>query len=182
MTALDLVASMVLDDGTRWGDAATPEQWADLRALLDGSGPRRHFWLRSRGRSKTFDISAAAIGLMLTEFGAGDEAYCAAAGRDQAALMRKVRGIAERTPELGSALDCQQYRVSAPRTGAVLDVISADLATPWGRTPRWLSVDEICNHERGDLARGFVDALLTSLPKRPDSRCVLASTPSSPSH
>jgi len=183
MTALDLAAACVLDDGARWGDAATPEQWADMRALLDDSGPRRHFWLRSRGRSKTFDISAAAIALMLTEFGGGDEAYCAAAGRDQAALiMRKVRGIAERTPELGCALDCQQYRVSASRSGAVLDVIAADLATSWGRTPRWLSVDEIANHGRTELAEGFVNSLLTSLPKRPDSRCVVASTPSSPSH
>ena len=32
--ALALVASMVLDNGSRWGDAATPEQWDDMQALL----------------------------------------------------------------------------------------------------------------------------------------------------
>jgi hypothetical protein len=49
---IDIVASMILDDGSRWGESATPDQWQDMEALLSASGPRRHFWLRARGRSK----------------------------------------------------------------------------------------------------------------------------------
>jgi Phage Terminase len=185
MTApLDLVASMVLDSGARWGEQATPEQWADMEALLSPDGPRRHFWLRARGRSKTFDAGAATLAMMLAGgLGGGDEAYASAAGRDQAALlMRKVRAIAEHTPELAGAVEVQNYRLVTPRTGAVLDVISSDLASSWGRTPRWLFIDEIANHDRGETAQTFNESLLTSLPKRGDSQALAATTPSSPSH
>lgn len=185
MTApLDLVASMVLDTGDRWGERATDSQWADMRALFDPDGPRRHAWLRSRGFSKTTDTGAATLGLMLSgSVRGGDELYAAAAGREQAGhLARKMRLIAECTPELSGSVDVQNFRVVTPRTGAVLDVISADLATSWGKTPRWLFVDEFCNHDGTETAKGFLDSLLTSLPKRRDSVCVMASTPSSPSH
>lgn len=185
MTALDLVMGMVLDDeaGSRWGERATVEQMDDMRALLEGA-ERRHFWLRARGRAKTTDSAAATLATMLSgDLAAGDEMIAAAAGRDQAALVvKKISGLVERTPELRGAASVGQYRVTASRSGVMLDVISSDLATSWGRTPRWLFVDEVCNHERGETSRSFVDSLLTSLIKRPDSRCVCASTPSSPSH
>jgi hypothetical protein len=181
---LDLVASMVLDSGARWGEQAAPEQWADMEALLSADGPRRHFWLRARGRSKTWDAGAATLAMMLAGgLGGGDEMYAAAAGKDQAALlMRKVRAIAERTPELAGAVEIQNYRIITPRTGAELAVISCDLASSWGRTPRWLFIDEIANHDRGETAQTFIESLLTSLPKRGDSQCLAATTPSSPSH
>jgi phage terminase large subunit-like protein len=64
----------------------------------------------------------------------------------------------------------------------VLDVISSDLATSWGRTPRFLFVDEVANHPSAELAERFIDSLLTALVKRRDSQCLAATTPSSPSH
>lgn len=113
----------------------------------------------------------------------GDELYAAAAGREQAGLLaRKIRLIAETTPELHGAVDVQNFRVVTPRTGAILDVISSDLSTSWGKTPRWLFVDEVANHDSTEVAKGFIDSLLTSLPKRRDSVCVMATTPSSPNH
>jgi Phage Terminase len=180
---LDLVASMVLDSGARWGEEAVPDQWADMEALLSPGGPRRHYWLRARGRSKSTDVAAAAVALLLTEHGAGDEAYVGAAGRDQAALVaRKVAGLASRTPELSGAIEVQNYRVVAPGTGATLEVISSDLASSWGRTPRFAALDELANWESGESSRMFAESMLSSLPKRRDSRCVIVTTPSSPSH
>jgi hypothetical protein len=181
---LELVASMVLDNGTRWGDAATPDQWADMKALLSPDGPRRHFWLRARGRSKTHDCAAATLAMMLAGgIRPADELYAAASGKFQAGfLIRKIRAIAANTPELAGSIDVQNYRVVAQRTGAALDVISADLASSWGTTPRWLFIDEISNHEKTQAAEQFIDALLTALPKRRDSVCLTATTPSSPSH
>ena len=111
----------------------------------------------------------------------GDEMYAAAAGREQAGLLaRKMRQIAECTPELATAVDVQNLRVVTPRTGAILDVISSDLATSWGKTPRWLFIDEICNHDATEGAKGFVDALLTALPKRRDSVCLAGVHPVQP--
>ena len=175
---------MVLEDGSRWGESAVPEQWDDMEALLSPGGVRKHFWLRARGRSKSLDTGAATLATMLSgEVHGGDEMYAAAAGREQAGILaRKMRQIAELTPELATAVDVQNFRVVTPRTGAILDVISSDLATSWGKTPRWLFVDEICNHDGTEGAKGFVDALLTALPKRRDSVALMASTPSSPNH
>lgn len=175
----------VLDNGMRWGECATDEQWADMRALLEpGDGPRRHFWLRSRGRSKTSDAAVATIAVMLCgEAGPGEEMYAAAAGRDQAALLAgKILGISRATPELADALEVQQHRVIARRTGAVLQVMSSELATSWGKTPFWLFVDEICNHDNTPPKEEFVVSQLTSLPKRRDSRCLIGSTPSAVTH
>ena len=76
MLPLDLVSQMVLDNGARWGECATPEQWADMRALLEPGGPRRHFWLRSRGFSKTFDAGAATLAMMLAAGGIGPATSC----------------------------------------------------------------------------------------------------------
>ena len=36
--ALVAMASFVLEDGRRWGEAAQPWQWADAAAILDESG------------------------------------------------------------------------------------------------------------------------------------------------
>jgi hypothetical protein len=174
---------MVLEDGSRWGEVATPDQWADMDALLTPGGPRRHFWLRARGRSKTTDSAAASLALMLTKFGPGDELVAAAAGKDQAGLIiRKIRGLADRTRELAGCIDIQNYRVITPRTGAVLDVVSSDLATSWGRTPAWLILDEIANHPSAETAERFADSLLTALVKRADSLVLAITTPSSPAH
>lgn len=186
MRPLDLVPMMVLDNGARWGECATDEQWADMRALLEpDGGPRRHFWLRSRGKSKTFDTGAATIAVMLADPGAGPgvEMYAAAAGKDQAALLAgKILAISRNTPELAGAVEVQQHAVLTARTGAKLDVLSSELATSWGKTPFWLFIDEICNHDNTPQKKDFVNALVTALVKRRDSRCLAASTPSDERH
>lgn len=182
--ALALVASMVLDNGSRWGDAATPEQWDDMQALLTRGGARRHFWLRARGRSKTFDAGAGTLGFMLTgRAGPGDEMYAAAASKDQAGLLaNKIQAIARNTPELAGAVEVQQHRVITPSTGAELQVLSSELPGSWGKTPLWLFGDEICNHDNTAVKEEFLISLLTSLIKRSDSVCLLGSTPSAETH
>jgi len=185
MSPLGLVASMVLENGARWGEVATPDQWEDMTALLAPGGPRRHFWLRARGRSKTQDAGSATLATMLAgNVRAGDEMYAAAAGREQAGLLaRKIRSIADQTPEFAGAVDVQNFRIVTKRTGAVLDILSSELASSWGKTPRWLFIDEICNHESGQRDRDFITSLLTALVKRPaDAVCLVGSTPSSPEH
>jgi hypothetical protein len=180
------MASLVLESGARWGSVATPEQWADARSLLDMSEgvPRRHYWLRARGRSKTTDAGAVTLAALLTQLSGGAEAYAAASSREQAGLLlRKVSGLVERTPELsGAMVDVQIGRVVVPGRATSLDVLSSDVSSAWGRTPSWLFVDEIANWGTGDSARLFADALLTSAVKVPGCRVLLGTTPSAPSH
>jgi len=182
--ALEMVAGMVLDNGRTWGECATGDQWADMEALLEpGDGPRKHFWLRARGRSKTWDAAAATLAVMITRARPGDEMYVAAAGKDQAALLvRKIQAITDATPSLRGLVEVQQRRVIARRTGAVLEVISSELEGAWGKTPFWLFIDEVCNHGISERDWTFIDALITSMVKRPGSVLLIGSTPSAVTH
>ncbi len=181
--ALAVLAGLVLESGHRWGEVATPEQWADARAVLDTNGPRRHLLLRSRGRSKTTDEAGASLAAMLTQLAPGAESYAAAGDREQAGLLlRKVRGLVERTPEVRSLVEVGSWRVAVPGRAVSLDVLSADAASSWGLTPSWLVVDELCQWPETANAKSFWESLITSLPKTADSRAVVMSTPGSPAH
>jgi hypothetical protein len=179
---LNLVATMVCENGVRWGDQATDWQWADMKALLSRDRPNYHMWLRPRGGSKTWDAGAATIAVMLTRAGQGDEMYAAAANEKQAKLLAvKIAAITRNTPSLAGMVEVQQDKVLTPSTGAVLEVLSSETAGAWGKTPLWLFIDEMCNHASDASSEAFVTALLTSLPKR-DCTCLIGSTPSWTGH
>jgi hypothetical protein len=140
-------------------------------------------WLRARGRSKTLDAAGVWLSAALAgQFVTGDECYCAAASQDQAGLIvRKIAGLVHRSG-LNGQVTVERHRVVVPSTGAALVVLSADVSSSWGLTPAWLTVDEFCMWSAAQSSREFFEALLTSLLKRSDSRCLLISTPSSPTH
>jgi hypothetical protein len=179
---LALLAGMVLEDSSRWGEVAEDAQWADARAVLDLAGPRWHFLLRSRGRSKTTDVAGLTLAAMVAgQIPPGAECYAAAADRDQAQLLvRKVAGLVQRTPELAGLVEVETWRVSVPSRGVELRVLSADASSSWGLTPTWLVVDEIANFPSTNNAKQFYTSLATSLPKVLTSRAVLMSTPGDP--
>lgn len=71
----DLLATLVLPDGRRWGEAAHEVQWRDAGAVLDLGGPPYHFLTRARGWSKTTDLGAIAIAAMLAQLPPGSRLY-----------------------------------------------------------------------------------------------------------
>jgi hypothetical protein len=96
--ALAFLSSLVLEDGSRWGDVATPFQVEDARAVLQGGVPY-HYLTRARGAAKTSDLAGIAISVMLTQAPPGARLYALAADRDQARLLiDSIRGYVERTP------------------------------------------------------------------------------------
>ena len=66
LDALDLLAGLRMPDEKLWGDVAHSFQWEDARAVLDPDGPPFQFLTRARGGSKTTDLAAVAIALLLT--------------------------------------------------------------------------------------------------------------------
>lgn len=181
--ALGVLAGLVLDDGRQWGAVATPEQWADARAVLDQSAPQRRHWLgRARGYSKTVDAGGLSIAAMLTQLRPGATAYAAAADRDQARLiLDAIRGFVHRTPGLRGVLDVQAYRVLGPR-GITLDILAADGPGAWGLRPDWMIKDEAAQWPDTANAREVDDALMTALPKVPGSRLVVITSAGDPAH
>jgi hypothetical protein len=141
----------------RRGDART-----DTSRLV-----RRAYIERPRGHSKTSDIAAQILWILL----AADRSLsglAAAADRDQAGLIyRAIRRLATINHELCGGLSFVTHRIHNPATGSQLEVISSDVASSCGALPDFVVCDELCHWER----REMWESLLSSAAKREE--CVL---------
>jgi phage terminase large subunit-like protein len=183
-SALDLMAALVLEDGSRWGERAAPFQWADARSVLEEeSASPYHFLTRARGGSKTADLAGMAVAAMLEQLPAGSRLYALAADRDQGRLLLdSVQGFRERTPLLQGALEVGQFKVTATRGGSSLEVLAADAPGAWGLRPAFLIVDEIAQWAETTSARRLWEAGMTAMHKVPGSRLAVLTSAGDPSH
>jgi len=181
VNAMDLIATLRLSDGRRWIEAAHPFQHEDVQAVLEGPEPY-NFLTRSRGSSKTTDLGAVALAMLLT---APDRSrlYWLAADREQGQLaVDAVAGFASRTPAVGAALDVQTRKVGSLHSGASLEVLPADAPGAWGLNPFAVFVDELANWHDGPAAQRLWEAASSAAAKRSDSRMVVLTTAGSPDH
>lgn len=181
---LDVLGALRLEDGRRWGEAATPEQIADARAVLDPEPEHRRHWLgRSRGYSKTTDAAGFSVAALAALIPAGERGFCVAADADQAALVvEAIAGFVQRTPGLAQAVEVEAWKVRFPDRGTVVEVLSSDAPSAWGRRGWWWVCDELTVWPETRSARRFFEAVSTSWPKVPASRVLIISTAGSPSH
>jgi hypothetical protein len=125
MSALDLLAGLVLEDGRAWGEAAYPWQWSDARAFLEGSR-RRCYFTRPRGASKTSDAAGVMIADLIEDAPPQSRSYAVAVDRDQGRLLvDSIVEFVERTEGLAGALRLDKWTVTAPH-GASLEILAAD--------------------------------------------------------
>jgi hypothetical protein len=180
--AMRLLQALVVDDaGRRWGERATDVQRQDAEALLDRDGPRRHWIGRSRGYSKTDDLAAVTVAVLLEQLQTGHEAIGIASDRDQARLLiDHIRPIAARTPELGGALVVGAYDVRTSG-GVRFECLAADAASAWGRSPYWTVVDELAQWSETPNAMAMWEAISTAAPKV-RGRVAIITTAGDPSH
>lgn len=181
--ALELLAALPLEDGTRWGERAHDWQLDDARAILDGSpsAPRRHFLLRGRGMSKTTDLAGVTLALLLTDAPAHSTSLVYASDEDQAQLlMEALTGFVHRAGLLGQ-LHLAARSVTNTATGAELRVETSDGASALGKRP-WLQVvDELAAWPSTLNHRTLWSAIVSAVPKVPGSRLVVITTAGSPS-
>lgn len=179
-TPMELLAAMQLEDGRLWGARAHAFQKEDAAAILLNSQVRRHNILRGRGMSKTTDVAAMTLALLLTEAPPRSRSHCYAADADQAGIMLEtIHGLAERSGLLG-VLDFTTRTVTAKRGGASMTVESADGASAFGLRP-WLTVvDELGVWPASTNHRRLWSAIVSAVPKVPNSRLVVIGTAGSP--
>ncbi len=180
---LDLLAALTDHVGV-WGPNATEEQWADARAILDLSGPRRHWLGRAKGFSKTRDVAALSIVALLTQFpvNSDQKGYAAASDADQAALLRQsVQAFVDGTPALRGEIKVEGSKITAVRRGPELHILAADTAGSHGLRPCWLVVDELANFDDTARRREFFDTLWAGLAKT-GGRGIVITTAGSPAH
>ena len=182
--ALDLLHALVLDDGRRWGEAAAGFQRADAAAVLDQDSPTPYqFLTRSRGGSKTADLAGIAIAAMLAQLPRGARLYGLAADRDQGRLLLdSIAGYSARTPELKNALRVDAFRVTATRSGSVLEVLAADAPGAWGLRPAFLIVDEIAQWGTTGAPRRLWEATSSAIAKVQGARMVVLTSAGDPAH
>lgn len=109
--SLALLAALT-DSVGRWGDGATPDQWADAEAILSLDGPRRHRLGRAKGYSKTRDVAALSLVALLNQFPPGAQGFAAAADADQAGLLRTaMAAFVNNTPELAERVKVDARKV-----------------------------------------------------------------------
>lgn len=124
--AMELLAALPLEDGSAWGERAERFQLDDARAVLTIEGPRRHYFLRGRGMSKTTDVAAIVLVLLLTEAPSGSTSHVYAADEEQAELtLTAMRGLISRAG-LSSQLRVSASRVANTATGAIVTVETSD--------------------------------------------------------
>jgi len=185
--ALELLGGLVIDDGRRWGDAATaatPVLWEDAIEILNPASSTPYHWLgRSRGFDKTSGLAAAMLSAMLTQAPAGAKLYSLAADRDQGRLLiDSVQGFVTRTPELSGSLTVDAFKVTAPKVGATLEVLAADAPSSYGLRPWFLGVDELTVWSDTEGPRKLWDAATSALGKVPGARAVVISSAGDPGH
>lgn len=181
--ALDLLASLRLETGRSWGEAATETQRADASSILDADAHERfHFVTRARGYSKTTDLAAVAVAVLLRQAPAGSRSYAVAADQGQARLLLdSIEGFVRRTPGLGQLLEVQAWRVSVRRGGATLDALPADQAGAWGLRPYFAVCDELCQWATTPGPRRIFEAVTSAIPKT-GGRLAIITTAGDPAH
>jgi hypothetical protein len=180
--ALDLMAALVLESGDRWGEVAADFQLADAAAIFDASGPRWHFETRPRGGSKSTDAAGVALTWLATEAPAGARGYVVAVDSDQAALLvDAAAGLADRTPALQSALGVQALKIVG-RSGASVEVLSADGGSAFGLRPHLVVIEEFAQWAQTRNSRRLWTAILSAMGKVPGSRLVILTSAGEPGH
>ncbi len=182
VAALDLLGSVVLEDGERWADRAADFQWECARSLLDPSERPFRWESRPRGGSKTTDLAGILLAAMLTQLPSGARCDAYAGGRDQARLLvDALDGLVQRTPGLASVVEVSDYKATT-RSGVILEVMSADAATAHGRRPAFAVADELCQWPSASNARRLWEVVFSSMAKVPGARLAVITTSGDPSH
>lgn len=178
---LETLGLLLLEDGRRWADAAEAFQLEDVRAVLDGDRPY-HFLTRSRGGSKTTDLAACALALLLAA-DVPDRLYWLAADQGQGALaVDVIAGFLARMPVLAERVKVEARRVRAVESGATLDVLAADAPGAWGLRPAAVFCDELAWWSDTPAPRRLWEAVSSAVAKRPDARLVVLTTAGDPAH
>jgi hypothetical protein len=179
----DLLASLVLEDGRLWGDAAAEFQRDDARAIFEGA-VLWHFLTRPRGGSKSTDLAAVLLVWLVCLARPGEKGHIAAADKDQSrfAVLDALTGLVNRTSSLRRFVTIQADKVIATRTGATVEVLAADGASALGLRSSFVVVDEVAAWGATRNHRRMWAALVSALGKIPGCRFVVLTSAGEPAH
>ncbi len=183
--ALDFIQDeMTLPDGRRLREVLVNDPWIVddvLRPILavgkDGLPQYPSAWIGlSRGSAKTF--YAAAIAMTEALRGDGSHIFVIASDVDQGKLLTEAMdAFCLRNPRLAALFERTKTEWRCPSTGSRVRVMASDVASFFGLagTAQRLRIvcDEFCSWP--PESRELYNAILTTLPKVPDSQLLVIS-------
>jgi phage terminase large subunit-like protein len=120
---------------------------------------------------------------MVSEAPKRSRSYLYAADQQQAAdLLDALSGYFSRTDGLAGAVSMGASVVTVKATGATLSVESTDSASAWSKRPWVCVVDELTSWPQTRNYTSLWTAIVSSLPKRKDSKLIVLSMAGSPTH
>jgi phage terminase large subunit-like protein len=127
-------------------------------------------------------LAAVAIVALLEQLPPASRSYAVAADKDQGRLLLDaIEGFAARTDELRGALQIDRWRISS-RSGATLEVVPADAPSAYGLKPHLVIVDELAQWATTPGPRKVWEAIVSAVPKVPNSRLVVLTTAGDQAH
>jgi len=181
--AMSLMAALVLENNHTWGSMAAQFQWEDAEAIFDPDQPLWSFLTRPRGGSKSTDLAAVLLVWLVCFATPGEHGYVIATDKDQGsfAVLDAISGLVGRTPALQGRVSVQTTKITS-KSGASVEVLSADGASTWGLRPKFLVVDEMAQWPSTRNARNVWSALLSATGKMAGCRLVILTSAGEPSH
>ena len=144
-----------------------------MLATREGSGNvTRRAWLeRPRGHSKTTDIAAQLLWILLAARRSVN-GLVAAADLEQALLVhRAMQRLRDANPLLLRSVTFLENSVRNGTNRSFLKIVSSDVRGSWGELPDFVVCDELCHWKSPDLWY----SLLSSAAKRPESVLIVLS-------
>ncbi len=182
--ALDVLYSLVLENGKLWGQEAAEFQIDDAEAIFDTSGPPWHFLTRPRGGSKTTDVAGVSLSWLATEATPGSRGYVVATSEEQASeLIDAASGFVNRTEILKGYIGVEATSLYAAN-GATVRVMTADGSSAWGkgRDTGLIILDEFAQWPETRKSRRVWTAMLSSTQKTPGLRLIILTSAGEPAH
>ena len=161
----------VVDDWQRRDFEAADPGWLRCSGRKVDDAKSRCWFERPRGHSKSSDIATMATWALALSPKA-ISGVCAAADKDQAAIIRKhMQQILRLNPWLGATLQASQWKVTNTRNGSELEILSADAPSAFGLLPDFIICDELTHWPSDSL---WV-ALFSAIAKRKTGLLVVIS-------
>jgi phage terminase large subunit-like protein len=179
---MTLMASLVLDTGQRWGDAAQRWQLEDAKAILEPAPgePLMYFMTRARGASKDTDLAGVSIGWLLCQTRPHDRAYVFAVDEGQAkGFIDAVAGLVARSG-LAGAVKVDGAKATSLSSGASVSVMSSDAPSAYGLRGSLYVVNELTLWPLS--SRGLWTAIVSGVPKVAGCRLVCLGSAGDPAH
>jgi phage terminase large subunit-like protein len=112
-----------------------------------------------------------------------EQGFFCAADRDQAALTAAaIDEWVHRTEGLAGLVVVERDRVRFPHHRVVMEIMSSDAPSAWGRRGHFWVIDELASWADVPSSLAFYEAISTSWPKEPSARVCITTTAGSPAH